>query len=204
MNHVITRKQEYINFWFLVKNSLEQAENDSEHKEAFLMNAAIVAIATLEALFNDLAEYYLPDDIFECLDRERSTKECFRKTIEYLTGQNGEFSVQKFGPNSVKVKKININNFFKTSNWDKVCELIRLRNKIVHRKVSDKNWSEEGKIENQGEKWEFDTNTIPTYIGSIENFFGELKNLLKNSVSDYIEERFTSRFDFVKQLICQQ
>lgn len=201
------RKQGYLEFWFIVQYSLKQSKIDPIHKEAFLMNAAVMSIMTLEALFNDLSEFYLPEIIFECWNKTNSTKERFRSSIDLLTGQKGEFSIaDETTMKNIEIKKIDIGDFFEEGKWYKVCELVRIRNKIVHRKTEDKISIIDGDrtLNNSiREKWDFDSKLIPSYIDDLKCFFEELKDLLIKSIIDPINERLISRFDLSDNKFCK-
>jgi hypothetical protein len=198
---VTLRTEDFRCFWFIVKNSLEQIDNvqDQLSKRSFLLNSAVMAVMTLESLLNDLGEFYLPINIWECIDSERETKKRFEKNIKELTGQYSEYKIKR-GNTNIKINKIDLNNFFKKSKWSKVCELIKIRNKIVHRKVEDEaHMYEDGDriVGSPRNNWEFNEEDIEPLINDVKDFILELKKLFKLSIEDPLDNRLLSRFDFL-------
>lgn len=200
-NRVAIRSEEYRCFWYLVEfanKELSKSENGI-HKRAFLLNSAVMAVMTIESLLNDLAEFYLPTEIWDCLFKQSNTKLRMKEIIKSLTGQYSEYEI-KNGAKVIKIKKIGLDDFFKLSSWDKFCELIKIRNKIVHCKVEDivTNINGEAKIKGDvREDWSFDVDDITPLTEGTRKFVLELKLLLEKSVDDCIKERLISRFNFL-------
>jgi len=196
---VHTRKHDYIHYWFLVKHSLKETQNTHEHREAFLYNAAIMAIITTEALLNDLSEQYLPTDIFEKLDSELNLKNRTRNMIEHLTGQYGEFTLpEEIKKRDCHIKKIALGNLFKSKEWNDYCQLIKIRNKITHRRTENEECLEGTKIEMR-KKWRINTEEIPELIKSLKNFYKLIEKLLSQSIHDYLDIRLINKFEFHKK-----
>jgi len=200
-NTLSIRSQNFINSWYLVEYSIKMSKIDIEHNEAFLMNATVMAVMTLEALLNDLTETYTSRDIFDCLDKEKTTLERFKKMIKALSGNMGEFMIDCQGGRFKKVKKTDIENFFNESKWSSICDLVHERNKIVHYKTEDEviiieydKITEHKKVRNN---WEVNYNETENLVMNMKTFLGQLKKLLSKSIDDYIPEQFSSRFNFL-------
>ncbi|MCK5062153.1 hypothetical protein KAR28_06445 [Candidatus Parcubacteria bacterium] len=198
-----TRECAYLDFWFLVEHSLSQASADKKHSKAFALNAAIMAVMTVESLINDLSEQYLPEDVFICLDKEFHLKTRFKKMIKFLTGQEGEFFVKNKAPDdrSTKIKKIEIGDIFHQQEWQDFCKLLDIRNKITHRKVENKTWTHEDgnqNFEDIREDWKINIEEIEPLINSAKNLLIKLRDLFMLSIEDFISERLTDKFDFME------
>ncbi len=204
VTQVISRRQaNELNFWFIVQDSLERAQHNKDHEEAYLMNAAIMAICSLESLLNNLAEFYLPKFIYDCLDKEKqSCSDRYKKTIKLLTGQDGEFKAGN--PKQViGVRKIELEDFFnsKDVHWAQVCTLIVLRNDICHYKTeSDVTELYGDKIEKIKEVKPLDIRAVPNLIDSLEIFFSRIKELFDQSIEDYLKERYEHFFIFYQKI----
>ena len=197
---VSMREHSYFAFWFIVKQSLENAKNNKDHRTAYLYNAAIMCVASMESLMNDLSEEYLPTNIFESLNKEQITKERIKKMINALSGQNGNYHIDFETPERKKeISKIDLYNLFQNKNWQGFLKLLEIRNKIIHRKVENivrKN-DDKDPIKDIREKWKIDLEAIEPNIELTKCLFLDLKGIFTKSIYDFVERRLTSRFDFI-------
>jgi len=197
-----TRESAYLHYWFLVKHSLSQAHIDKNHFNAFILNAAIMTVMTVESLLNDLSEEYLPKDIFDDLDEDLYLKSRFKKMIKFLTGQEGEFCIEYGTPDrSTRIEKIEIGDIFNRQEWQDFCKLLDIRNKIIHRKIENKTWThEEGgrNFKDIREDWKINIEETELLIGSTRNLLIKLRDLFMLSIEDFISERLTDKFDFME------
>ena len=196
------RKANELNFWFIVQDSLKRAEDDKGHKEAYLMNATIMAVSTLESLLNNLAEFYLPESVYTSFDeKKQSSTDRYKEAVKLLTGQSGEFN--KGNPKQViGVSKIDISDFFNSEDvpWAQVCDLTFLRNEICHYKTEcDVTELNGDRVEKIKEVKPLDIASVPQLISSLETFFSKLKELLDQSIEDYLQERYEHFFIFRQQ-----
>lgn len=196
------REHAFFAFWFIKQHSIEMSKIDQKHQHAYLYNAAIMTTMTLEALLNELAEAYLPNPIFDELNKEQGLSERIKLFIKHLTGQKGSYHLINEGNRKTTISKIDIGNIFNTTTWNAVIKLIEIRNKIIHRKVENETTyisSHEKKHIPIKDKWKINIDEIEPNIIKTEEFIVELRNFFYQSIEDSNNERLTRRFDFLQK-----
>ena len=165
----LTRKNNCINFWFIVKNSMNLSERQRIYREPHLINACVFGVVTVEAMLNDLSEDYLPDEIFNCIEKEMKTKEKIKMTIKHLTGQIGLYNATVNDVHSINVIKVELGRFFQEKEWLKFIELLKIRNKIIHNRTESRVWgildnNKGGVVKDVRSEWDYDIEDIPELI----------------------------------------
>ncbi|MFA7278090.1 MAG: hypothetical protein WC101_03860 [Candidatus Gracilibacteria bacterium] len=201
-----TRRSDEINFWFLVKFSLHQSNiYDDERRKAFLMNAVVMALNTLESFFNNISEFYLEPAAYQEIDKLQALKPRFEKAVRFLSGHEGDGVHGDVPGRMIGVKKvdiISIEDFFLTKQWQSILKLRDLRKKIMHRKTCDKIHFPEGGTppNNQPSNKEPEVNLSESekLILNLEEVFYTLQSIFKQSIVEYIPQRFDSFFSFLE------
>jgi hypothetical protein len=197
-----TRGHDQINFWFLVKFSLARGNEDNKKRMAFLMNAVVMSMTTVECLLDNLAEQYLTDANYKAVSAQDGTIDRLKLTIKHLAGQYGEFSYDEdFGNRKLGVKHVEVESIFSGQSWENLVALVRLRNKIVHRKTQDRVWKVDGEERSHkglDDYADVNLGEAINLISHLEIFFYELKELFSNSIVDYLAPRKESFFSFLE------
>jgi len=197
-----TRRHDQINFWFLVKYSLSCAKKNEKQKEAFFMNAVVMAVNTVECLLDNLAEHYLTDGNYKIVSEQDGTTDRFKIAIKHLTGQYGKILFdEEFANRELGVRKIEIGTLFSGHLWQDLINLVNLRNKITHRKTQDRICQIDGDertYRGLDAPSNVDLSKAYDLIVGLEAFFYELKKMFSESIVDYLAPRKESFFSFLE------
>ena len=202
-NRLIVRRHDEMNFWFLAKYSIEQSKKTKKRKDAFLMNAAVMSVATLECWLSNLVEYYLSYNTWVKKINKSNLKsvERWALAVEYLTGQKVERTADEgFAGRKIGVKKVDISDLFDSEEWDSLNVLMGIRNNIIHRRTeSTKYFSDEGIIKNPRPRATIDLYKVERSFADFEDLLLRLKGLFEQSIVDQLDGRLNSFFVFLKQ-----